>query len=83
MKKTVNKEITFIVLRKNLRSMHSSERIEEMICEKSGRHITNTFPQEDTTTNTALEYAEQEVEVKNCKRYIPIVGGVLSAELGP
>ena len=30
------KDITFIVLQKNMRSMHSSERIEEMICELEG-----------------------------------------------
>ena len=90
---------------KNMRSMHSSERIEEMVCELEGyrwdaillsetwrqnkaeiwethhKHI--SWEQENTTTNTALEYAEQEVEAKNCKRYIPIVGGVLNAELGP
>ena len=34
--KTVNKEVTFIVLQKNRRSTHSSERIEEMVCELEG-----------------------------------------------
>ena len=33
--KTVNKEVPFIVLQK-MRSMHSSERIEEMVCELEG-----------------------------------------------
>ena len=31
--KTNNNDVTFIVLQKNMRAMHSSERIEEMICE--------------------------------------------------
>ena len=65
--KTINNDVTFIVLQKNMRSMHSSERIEEMVyyyCVKRGgmtkkkdvRHIINTFSwvQENTTTNTAL-----------------------------
>ena len=34
--KTINKEVAFIVLAKNMRSMHSSDRIEEMICELEG-----------------------------------------------
>ena len=34
--KTNNKDITFIVLQKNMRSRHSSERIEEMVCEFEG-----------------------------------------------
>ena len=34
--KTVIQDITFIVLQKNMRSMHSSERIEEMISELKG-----------------------------------------------
>ena len=34
--KAINKEVTFIVLQRNMRSMHSSERIEEMICELEG-----------------------------------------------
>ena len=34
--KAINKDVTFIVLQKNMRSMHSSERIEEMICELEG-----------------------------------------------
>ena len=34
--KTENKEVTFIVLQKNMRSMHSSERMEEMVCELEG-----------------------------------------------
>ena len=33
--KALNEDITFIVL-KNMRSMHSSERIEEMVCELEG-----------------------------------------------
>ena len=34
--KAIKKEVTFVVLQKNKRSMHSSERIEEMICEVEG-----------------------------------------------
>ena len=34
--KTKNKDVTFIVLQKNMRLMHSSERIEEMVCEFEG-----------------------------------------------
>ena len=34
--KANNNDVTFIVLQKNMRSMHSSERIEEMICELEG-----------------------------------------------
>ena len=34
--RTKEKDIIFIVLQKNMRSMHSSERIEEMICELEG-----------------------------------------------
>ena len=34
--KPSNDDVTFIVLQKNMRSMHSSERIEEMICEFEG-----------------------------------------------
>ena len=33
---TKNKEVTFIVLQKNMRSMHSSEKIEEMVSELEG-----------------------------------------------
>ena len=31
-----NKEVTFIILRKNMRSMHSSEKIEELVTELEG-----------------------------------------------
>ena len=31
--KATNNDVTFIVLQKNMRSMHSSERIEELVCE--------------------------------------------------
>ena len=31
-----NNDVTFIVLQKNMRSMHSSERVEEMVCELDG-----------------------------------------------
>ena len=31
-----NKDVTFIVVQKNMRSMHSSERIEEMVCDLEG-----------------------------------------------
>ena len=34
--KAKGKDITFIVLQKNMRSIHSSERIEEMVCELEG-----------------------------------------------
>ena len=34
--KTNNNDVTFIVLQRNMRSMHSSERIEEMVCELEG-----------------------------------------------
>ena len=34
--KATNNDVTFIVLQKNMRSMHSSERIEEMVCELEG-----------------------------------------------
>ena len=34
--KAINNDVTFIVLQKNMRSMHLSERIEEMICELEG-----------------------------------------------
>ena len=34
--KANNNDVTFIVLQKNMRSMHSSERIEEMVCELEG-----------------------------------------------
>ena len=37
--KTVNKEVTFIVLQKIIRSMHSSERIEDMVCASSNRRL--------------------------------------------
>ena len=33
---TKNKEVTFIILQKNMRSMHSSEKIEEMVSELEG-----------------------------------------------
>ena len=32
----ITKDVTFIVLQNNMRSMHSSERIEEMTCELEG-----------------------------------------------
>ena len=31
-----NKEVTFIILQKNMRSMHSSEKIEELVTELEG-----------------------------------------------
>ena len=34
--KANNNDVTFIVLQKSLRSVHSSERIEEMFCEPEG-----------------------------------------------
>ena len=34
--KAKSKDITFIMLQKNMRSIHSSERIEEMVCELEG-----------------------------------------------
>ena len=34
--KAINNDVTFKVLQKNMRSMHSSERIEEMVCELDG-----------------------------------------------
>ena len=34
--KATNNDVTFIVLQKNIRSMQSSERIEEMVCELEG-----------------------------------------------
>ena len=34
--KAINKEVTFILLQKSMRSMHSTERIEDMICELEG-----------------------------------------------
>ena len=34
--KATNNDVTFIVLQKNIRSMHSSERIEELVCELEG-----------------------------------------------
>ena len=34
--KAINNDVTFVVLKKNMRSMHSSERIEEMIYELEG-----------------------------------------------
>ena len=34
--KATNNDVTFIVLQKNMRSMHSRERIEEMVCELEG-----------------------------------------------
>ena len=34
--KANNNDVTFIVLQRNMRSMHSSERIEEMVCEFEG-----------------------------------------------
>ena len=34
--KAINKDVTFIVRRKIMRSMHSSERIEETVCELEG-----------------------------------------------
>ena len=34
--KAINNDVTFIVLQKNMRSMHSSERIEGMVCELEG-----------------------------------------------
>ena len=34
--KATNNDVTFIVLQKNARSMHSSEPIEEMVCELEG-----------------------------------------------
>ena len=34
--KASNNAVTFIVLQKNMRSMHSSERIEELVCELEG-----------------------------------------------
>ena len=47
----INTDVTFIVLQKNMRSMHSSERIEEMVCELEGyrwdalllRRVTQVF----------------------------------------
>ena len=36
MKKATNNDVTFVVLEKNVRSMHSSERIEEVVCELEG-----------------------------------------------
>ena len=34
--KARNNDVTFIVLQKNMRSMHTSERIQEMLCEVEG-----------------------------------------------
>ena len=34
--KAINNDVTFIVLQKIMRSMHSSERTEEMVCELEG-----------------------------------------------
>ena len=34
--KAINNDVTFIVLQKNMRSMHSSGRIAEMVCELEG-----------------------------------------------
>ena len=34
--KAINNDVTFMVLQKNMRSMHSSERIEQMVCELEG-----------------------------------------------
>ena len=34
--KATNNDVTFVVLQKNMRSMHSSERIEEVVCELEG-----------------------------------------------
>ena len=36
MKKAINNDVTCIVLQKNMRSMHLSERIEELVCEFEG-----------------------------------------------
>ena len=37
-----NKEVTFIILQKNMRSMHSSEKIEELVSELEGWSTVNT-----------------------------------------
>ena len=41
-KHSKNKEVTFIILQKNMRSMHSSEKIEELVTEleQMGRNST-------------------------------------------
>ena len=60
---TKNKEVTLIILRKNMRSMHSSEKVEKMVSELEGYRwdaillIINTFSWdlENSTTNTELE----------------------------
>ena len=70
-RKTMKKQRCYVYrTTKKLRSMHSSERIEEMVCELEGyrwdamllsgtwRHITNTYSweqEENTTTNKVLE----------------------------
>ena len=53
--KANNNDVTFIVLQKNMRSMHSSERIEEMICELEQNTSTNvpSPPQSWSTANAS------------------------------
>ena len=77
--KTINNDVTFIVLQKNMRSMHSSERIEEMVyyCVKRGgmtkkkrwethhKHIFMGAGKYDNKTRRWY-LTEQEVETKNC-----------------
>ena len=45
-RKTKSKDITFIVLQKNMRSIHSSDRIEEMVCELEGYRCDATLMSE-------------------------------------